>query len=447
MSALKRFRSEYTLSLLFLAYFFASISRFVITAFVEPIKHDLVLSDVRISVLLGFAFSTSYVIGALPFGYLSDRISRKNLIAGGIAFWSVACMASGFAHSFDQLFWTRMATGAGEAVLMPATFSLMRDLFPPKRLARAMGFFVSAAPLGSGASLLFGATALSVMANTATRSALGLGGLAPWQAAYVLVGVPGVVLALIFFLTTTEPARGGQRAEAGVDGAPARSGYDDNVAPNWMLYAAIIVTGMFVAMFGFAFKGWIPSYLTRSHGLSVPHAGLYYGLITVFVSPIGTILSGFICDGLQRRDIGQAPARLLRFCFAAAIPAAAIAFLLPSTGIALTGIVLLTLAYSMQIPLAPLVLQLTSPKRLIGRTTGIYLVVYNFLGASIGPLSVASLASLAAFQPIGRALFANSVLAAVLGLASTSFAYWAWRGTRPSPDGAAKIPVRSTEHA
>ncbi len=429
-------RPWYMLALLVLAYLLSSIGRFVINVLVEPIKHDLALSDTRVAILLGFAFSLSYVVVTVPFGFLADKISRRNLIVGGIACWSAACMASGLANSYAELFVFRLVLAIGEAVLLPAAFSLLRDLFGPRHLARAMGAFLAAAPLGGGVSLLLGGAMLDWMSHAGLRSAIGLGGLAPWQATYVLVGVPGIALALLLYFTTKEPGRyeiGGVRGRAGA--AATQS--------NWPLYYATFGTGVFVALLGFALHGWLPAFVGRAYGWSAATSGLYLGLVTLVVTPAGTFVGGLLCERLQDRGVTDAPARILRYCFLSVIPIAALAFLQRSVGVSILAIAAIGFVYAMQVPLCPLALQLTAPESLIGRTSALYVAIANLLGVSAGPLVVGALSDVLGTHAIGQSLFVNSVIAAVGGVTTTILMYrfWMRRGLVPAPSGSVCPPA------
>ncbi|MGY6201934.1 MFS transporter [Paraburkholderia strydomiana] len=152
-------RGYTTLAVLIVAYIISLVDRQVMSLMVAPIKQTLHINDVEIGLLQGFSFALFYCILGLPLGRIADRSSRRILIAAGMAFWSAATIACAFAHSFTELFVARMCVGIGEAALAPAAYSLLADLFPPKRLIRANALFSMGAMLGGGLALVVGGTA------------------------------------------------------------------------------------------------------------------------------------------------------------------------------------------------------------------------------------------------------------------------------------------------
>src|SRR5580692_12481371 len=130
--------------------------RQVLSLLVDPVRHDLGISDTQISLLLGTAFAVIYGIAGIPFGMLADRTSRRNLIFFAVVVWSIGTVACGYSQSFGQLFAARIVVGLGESVLSPAAISLISDYFPPSRRGMAVGCFLSGIAIGIGASILIG---------------------------------------------------------------------------------------------------------------------------------------------------------------------------------------------------------------------------------------------------------------------------------------------------
>src|SRR5690348_797262 len=130
--------------------------RQVLSLLVDPIRHDLGITDREVSYLLGAAFAVVYGVAGIPLGFLADRTSRRNLICGGVVVWSCGTIACGLAHTFGQLFAARIVVGLGEAVLSPAAISLISDYFPPARRGTAVGFFLAGIAIGIGAAILIG---------------------------------------------------------------------------------------------------------------------------------------------------------------------------------------------------------------------------------------------------------------------------------------------------
>ena len=158
------FRAWYAVSVLSLAAVMSYIDRSILGMFVEPIRRDLSVSDVQISLLQGLSFAVCYSIAGIPLARLADRHNRIRLIVCGILVWSVMTAACGMAASFVELFVARMGVGIGEAVLIPATISLLPDIFPRRYLGRANAVFTVGAGLGTGLALVLGGALLGIIA-------------------------------------------------------------------------------------------------------------------------------------------------------------------------------------------------------------------------------------------------------------------------------------------
>ena len=148
--------ASYALVLLFLAYVLSFIDRQILSLLVGPIRDQFGITDFQYSLLQGAAFALLYTFAGLPLGRLADRVSRKWVISGSVAFWSLATMACGAAKSFPQLFVARMAVGAGEAGLAPPAYSIITDSFRPKHFGFAMAFYKSAVKVGGAFALILG---------------------------------------------------------------------------------------------------------------------------------------------------------------------------------------------------------------------------------------------------------------------------------------------------
>ena len=202
-------RAWYAVAVLVLAFVFSFVDRIVIALLVEPIKADLGISDFGIGLLQGFAFALFYALLGIPIGRLSDRVSRRGIIATGIAIWSLMTAACGLARSFFGLFLARVGVGVGEATLSPAAYSMISDYFPREQLGRALGVYQSGALLGAGIAFLVGGAAVQMLSVYDGQVLPVLGEVRMWQLAFFVVGLPGLLVALLM-LTVKEPARRGK---------------------------------------------------------------------------------------------------------------------------------------------------------------------------------------------------------------------------------------------
>ena len=201
----KRHR-RYTLFILTLVFMFSHIDRSIVGILAEPIKAEFALSDTQLGVLTGFAFALVYATLGIPLALLADRSNRRNIIAVAIAVWSAMTALSGFATNYTQLVLARIGVGIGEAGSTPQSHSMIADLYPQHERARALGIF----SLGISLGVMFG-----FLAGGVISSVWG------WRAAFFVVGLPGLLLAIVVGLTVREPERGladgdsGRRTAAG----------------------------------------------------------------------------------------------------------------------------------------------------------------------------------------------------------------------------------------
>jgi MFS family permease len=203
----------YVLALLTLVYAFNFIDRQIVTILAPFIKADLGLTDAQVGLLYGTAFALFYALFGLPLAKLADGWHRTRTLAIGLCFWSAMTMFSGTASGFAQLALARVGVGIGEASASPAAFSLLQDHFTKAQRATALALYSSGIYLGVGASLIIGGGIVAMWDATFAGGVAPLG-LAGWQAAYLAVGAPGVLLAAILLLTVREPVRGA------IDGQP-----------------------------------------------------------------------------------------------------------------------------------------------------------------------------------------------------------------------------------
>ena len=190
--------------MLTLLYVSSFIDRNILSQLVKPIRADIGISDTEYSYLSGLAFVVFYTAIGIPLGRLADRGSRNLMVAIGCAIWSVMTALCGLAGSFWSLFLGRIGVGVGEAAMSPAAYSLLADYFPPGRLASAMSVYSAGAPVGGGLALLIGGFGLDYAAGLTGSDGI-LDGYRPWQLVFFMVGLPGILLALLALAIIREP--------------------------------------------------------------------------------------------------------------------------------------------------------------------------------------------------------------------------------------------------
>lgn len=199
--------SYYVLTVLLLVYIFNFVDRQILSILAEDIKADLLITDAELGILYGTVFAVFYALFGIPLGRLADVWMRKSLIATGLFVWSVFTALSGTARSFYSLAAYRVGVGVGEASASPAAFSMLSDYFLPKQRATAMAVYSSGVYIGGGVGIAIGGVVLESWHHAFPDPSLAPFGLKGWQFAFMLVGLPGILMAL-WVRTLKEPIRG-----------------------------------------------------------------------------------------------------------------------------------------------------------------------------------------------------------------------------------------------
>lgn len=253
--------------------------RQIINILAQDIKADLGLSDAQLGLLTGLAFGSVYALVGLPIAWLADRTDRARIIALMLAVWSLCTIACGAAGGFVGLFLARMGVGAGEGGAQPACTALVRDLFP-SRGTTALAVVMAGTPVGSFVGFLAGG---------AIAEAWG------WKTAFVLAGLPGLLLAAVVYLCVRD-AR--PQAPAAAERASFLQALRSvSVRPGLRLLT-VGVCGLMLVVYAVA--AWLPAYFIRSHGLGTAEMGLHAALATGVGGGLGSI-AGFLCDRLRAR--------------------------------------------------------------------------------------------------------------------------------------------------
>lgn len=380
----------YTVLLCMVAYIFSFIDRQIITLLIEPIRADLHISDTQFSLVHGLAFSIFYAIMGLPIARLADARSRPLLIAAGIFLWSVATAVCGLARTFWQLFAARMAVGCGEAALSPAAYSMISDSFPKSKLGLALGVYSIGSFIGAGLAFLIGGTVIDLMQQLGPQTFPLVGTLAPWQLTFFMVGLPGVVIAALFFFTVKDPPR---KAAVGAAAGAVPSFSIREVGAYLRAHR-----GSFTAHYAgfgclalalYALLSWAPAWMMRNYGLSARDTGLYLGVIVLLGNSAGVLSSGWLADWFTRRGHEDAPMRAgMIGGLGVAVPGALFSSM-PTMGAAL-GVLAVAL-YFASFPLATsaAALQIMAPNRMRAQVTALFFLSMNLLGITGGATLVA----------------------------------------------------------
>lgn len=281
--------SRFALLLLTIVFLVHNLDRQIMSILLVPIQNELGASDTAMGFLTGFAFAAVYVSFGIPMAHLCDRGNRRNILSIVIAVWSGFTALCGTAVNYVHLLLMRVGVALGEAGGNPACVSMISDFFPAAQRAMAMGVFY----IGASAGIFFG-----MWLGGWINDAMG------WRAAFVVVGLPGVLLALIVRLTLKEPPRGVSDGLA-VDSREARS-FPDVQRLLWSLstYRRLILGNACHSIAMYASFAWAAAYFIRIHGLSTTEVGLRIGLVTGLGAALGNLVGGYVTDRLSARDKG-----------------------------------------------------------------------------------------------------------------------------------------------
>jgi predicted MFS family arabinose efflux permease len=280
----------YVLIVMCVVYAINIAARYVVTTVFEPIRLELNLTDAGGAFLTGPPLALFYVVCGIPIAWLADRSNRRNIVAASLVVWSAFTVACGLAANFWQFLLSRIGAGIGESGATPPSASLVSDCFPAQRRAMALSVFALGAPLGAW-----------LATDVAGAAAQSYG----WRGAFYALGVPGVLLGILFFLTIREPRRGQLDTVA----AEGKATMSESLAFLWRQRAAfhVIMGAGVCSLWGWGLVWWTPTFLLRVYGLNVAEAGA----ITGHIHLLGGILASVAAAWLMSRPFMTAPRRVL----------------------------------------------------------------------------------------------------------------------------------------
>ena len=368
------------------------IDRQIINLLVEDIKVDLLVSDTQISLLQGFALAFFYALVAIPLGRIADSANRRWMITIGVCAWTIAAIGCGLAETYEQLFVGRMLVGMGEAVLTPAGFSMLADLFKPQRLARPVSVTTASSFFGSGIALMVGGFIVNSLDSASGVVFPLVGSLEVWQAVFILSALPGIPAAALFFLTVKEPKR--RAAVVPDSGEQYREGFLQAlryISRNRRLFVAVFLGLSLLAAAQFSLGAWIPAFFIRVHHWSAGDIGYAQGMMFLVCATLGVVAGGWVADGLHARGYRDANLRIATFGGLLALPFAVGIAMAPTGALALALLAPLILFGAAPFGAAVAVIPMVSPPQFRAQLVAIYLLVANVLGQAGGPWLVAML--------------------------------------------------------
>ena len=367
--------------ILTLAQIFAFIDRQIPSMLVEPIKQDFNLTDSQIALLGGAAFSIFYAIMALPIGYAVDRYQRTKVLGTGIFLWSLMTALAGLANSFGKLFGARIGVAVGEAVMAPTSVSLVSDSFPENKQGKPMGIITAGVYIGIGITLLGGGFLIDYLTSIGGITLPLIGYLKPWQATFMIVGIPGLVLAIAAFYLK-EPKRLEEQTDKQLKD---RKNVFLHLKEHRKTLIPMFGGLIFMALIFYSFSFWAPTMMIRTFDISLTEVGFILGMITIISSITGTIAAGSAVDYLRNKNYSDAPVRAAMIAVILALPPIiSLSFVQNELG-AWICIALYLLFISSFAPLGLLAISGVSTGNVKGQTAAIHAFLMMAFGLSLGP--------------------------------------------------------------
>ena len=373
MSTTKVRSGGVVLTLLLLAYIFNFLDRTIVNILAESIIADLQLTDTQFGALTGLAFAILYSVLAIPLAMLADRTSRSRVIAGALAVWSGFTALCGTAANFWQLFVFRLGVGVGEAGGVAPSYALIADYFPPQRRARALAIFSLGIPLGLAAGTLIGAY-LAHWIN--------------WRAAFVVMGIAGIILAPVMLLVVRDVPRSSSKA---VPGQSLFSTFPTVARKPTFWLMAFAASSSSLAGYGLA--AWTPSVLARSFDLTLVERGHFLASIFLIGGTAGVFAGGWLADRLGQSDRSWY-ARLPAIAWLITAPTFVAGLLAPSLWLAWPLLLIPNALNILWLGPVTTAVQHLVPARLRATASASFLLINNLIGLGVGPTLIGALSDL-----------------------------------------------------
>lgn len=390
----------YVVVLMMFFYVLSFMDRQIIAVLLDPIKIDLDLTDVQLSLIGGVSFGLFYSVVGIFIGRLADSLNRPWLIAMGVFVWSLTTALCGLASKFWHLLFLRMGVGLGEAALLPSTLSLLTDYFPPKRLATPTSVFLFGAPIGIGLSFVAGgflfSVAQDITAADGWNDVFFIGGSAAWKLVLMFLGVVGMVMTLGMATVreprTTSAAAQNKQAERSLKASEAAALPEVKAyaRKNWLPIVSLYVGMALISLAAYAQGFWDVTYLTRTFGGDRANVSFMYGMVQMFGGIAGMLLGGFTADVLTRRGVQGSSFKLVTIGAAFAIPFAFLYPLMESESASLMLMVLAIFGTNICFAGAAAAMQRMYPAAMLGLAAGVYFFMSNAVGLLVGPFAIAA---------------------------------------------------------
>ena len=411
---------RYVLTILVIAYTFNFIDRQILGILVEPIRLELGVSDTAMGLLTGLGFALFYTLMGIPIARYADRANRRNLIAAAVGIWSVFTAAQGLAQNYWQLLAYRIGVGVGEAGCSPPAHSMLADYYPANERATALGIYSLGIPIG----ILFGFFVGGWM-----NEWFG------WRVAFFVVGIPGIVLALVIRFTLREPERGMSETRVTAPGSQPSVAAVFRYLLARRSFVHMALGGGITAFVGYGLISWSAAFLARSHGMSSGEIGTWLGLIFGIPGGIGIVLGRRLADYFGARD-ARWYLWIVALALLVSVPAGVFVFLLDDIRAVLLLMVLPVMLGNFYQATTFAQTQTLVGLRMRSVASAILLFVINIVGLALGPSVVGLISDLLAAD-YGEHSLRWALL--ICSLANVWAAWHYWRAGAAFPADLARV--------
>ena len=364
--------STYVLLMLTGVYTLSFADRQILVVIQESIKKELLLSDTQLGLLSGFAFALFYVSLGLPIARWADKGNRRNIVSLSLSIWSAMTAISGFVGNYAQLLLARIGVGVGEAGGIPPSTAMISDYFPLEKRATAL----SVHSMG-----IFFGIVLGFLVGGIIDQYYG------WRMAFLALGIPGLVFALIFHLTVKEPPKGNQRVGAKPESSP--NSWTDTLRALFRkkTFVVLSLAAAFHSFAGYGTSSFFAPYLMRVHGYSPLEVGIGLACVIGLAGATGAFLGGYLGDRLMKKSLSYylilpAIANLV------SLPFAAYCFFSQDSWLALLLYIIPNITYASYLGPTLAVLHGMVPAEERSFSTAVYHFIVNLIGLGLGPLTV-----------------------------------------------------------
>jgi MFS family permease len=437
-------RGWYAVAILTLANVSGWIDRQILNLLAPAIRADLGLSLTEMSYLIGLPFAIFFTVMGIPIARMADSGNRRNIIAAGIALWSIMTALCGLAGNYSRLLLARIGVGVGEAALQAPGTSLIADYFPRESRGTAMGVYSMGSFIGSGLAYAVGGWVIGLVTTQVARSwsVLGIGVERAWQAVFLAVGLPGLLIAVLM-LSIREPSRHEQHRTA----VPIRT---------FIAYIRANLRTFLCLTFGYALSlsvnlgiaAWLATFLIEAHGWSAARAGIVMGVLTMTVGTAGVVLGGRLADWFVAKGRTDGPLRVGIIASIGMLVSATMYPFASSAFTAVTWLVFVNFFAAFPWGAATAAAAEIVPPSMRAQGVALYAFVLSLIASAFGPISVAAVTdyvfrdesmlkvSLAIVNVVGMT---GAIALFALGLP-------AYRRTLAEQDSAPSGPLRSADN-